>query len=144
MYIIKEGWKLPRRMIRKKRKSGRMFFEAEKVSSNMSLSDIMDIVFTTSSSYKEIARIILEWMKAKSDEENRGKVKWVTTSEMSNYINERLMRRRRSAAYYVIKNYLIPMGFIEYRPSESKYVLSKDFAGALKRLAEAYIKWVSA
>jgi len=134
---------LPRRMIRKKRKSGRMFFEAEKVSSNMSLSDIMDIVFTTSNSYKEIARIILEWMKMKSDEENRGKIKWVTTSEMSNYINERLLKRRRSAAYHVIKNYLIPMGFIEYRPSESKYILSKDFAGALKRLAEAYIKWIT-
>jgi len=100
---------LPRRMIRKKRKSGRMFFEAEKVSSNMSLSDIMDIVFTTSNSYKEIARIILEWMKMKSDEENRGKIKWVTTSEMSNYINERLLKRRRSAAYHVIKNYLIPI-----------------------------------
>ncbi|MDH5806134.1 MAG: hypothetical protein QXW62_04095 [Candidatus Methanomethylicaceae archaeon] len=134
---------MPRRMIRKKRKSGRMFFEAEKVSSNMSLSDIMDIVFTTSNSYKEIARIILEWMKMKSDEENRGKIKWVTTSEMSNYINERLLKRRRSAAYHVIKNYLIPMGFIEYRPSESKYILSKDFAGALKRLAEAYIKWIT-
>lgn len=135
---------MPRRMVRRKGKSGRMFFEAEKVSSNMNLNEIMDIVFTTSNSYKEIARIILEWMKAKSDEENRGKVKWVTTSEMSNYINERLMKRRRSAAYHVIKNYLIPMGFIEYRPSESKYILSKDFAGALKRLAEAYMKWISA
>lgn len=134
---------MPRRMIRKGKRGGKMFFEAEKVSSNISLNEIMDIVFTSSESYKEIAKIILEWMKVKSDEENRGKTRWVTTSEMSKYIDERLMRRRRSAAYYVIKNYLIPMGFIEYRPSESKYILSKDFAGALKRLADAYIKWIS-
>jgi hypothetical protein len=33
------------------------------------------------------------------------------------------------------------MGILEYRPSESKYLLSRDFAGALKRMAEAYIKW---
>ncbi|MCQ5337369.1 MAG: hypothetical protein NO475_04150 [Candidatus Methanomethylicia archaeon] len=133
---------MPRRIIKRKRKSGKMFFEAEKVSSNMSLKDIMDIVFTNSESYKEIAIILLEWIKNKSNEEKRGKIKWVTTSELSNYINERLLKRRRSAAYNVIKNYLIPLGFLEYRPSESKYVLSRDFAGALKRLAEAYIKWM--
>lgn len=120
-----------------------MFFEANAVSSSMGLKDIMDVVFTSASSYKEIATILLEWLKAKSDQENRGKVKWVTTSEMSSYINERLMPRRRSAAYSVIKNYLVPLGILEYRPSESKYLLSRDFAGALKRLAEAYIKWTS-
>ncbi|MCS7098503.1 MAG: hypothetical protein NZ922_05965 [Candidatus Methanomethyliaceae archaeon] len=134
---------MPRRMVRRGRRSGRMFFEAERVSSNIGIDEIMDIVFTTSQSYKEIARIILEWIKVKSDEENRGKTRWVTTSEMSKYIDERLMRRRRSAAYHVIKNYLIPMGFIEYRPSESRYILSRDFAGALKRLADAYMKWIS-
>jgi hypothetical protein len=53
------------------------------------------------------------------------------------------MARRRSAAYAVLKNYLIPLGILEYRPSESKYLLSRDFASALKRLADAYIKWSS-
>ncbi|MGC8935899.1 MAG: hypothetical protein ACP5KV_00840 [Candidatus Methanomethylicaceae archaeon] len=135
---------MPRRIVPKKnRKTGRMFFEASEVSSSMGLKEIMDIVFTSADSYKEIATVLLEWLKSKSDQENRGKVKWVTTSEMSNYINERLMPRRRSAAYAVIKNYLVPLGILEYRPSESKYILSRDFAGALKRLAEAYTKWSS-
>jgi hypothetical protein len=101
----------------------------------------MDIIFTNAESYKEIAIILLDWLKTKSDQENRGKTRWVTTGEMSHYINERLMRRRRSAAYAVVKNYLVPLGLLEYRPSESKYLLSRDFAGALKRLAEAYYKW---
>ena len=130
-------------MTKKKKKMGRMFFDASTVSSNMSLKEIMDIVFTSAESYREIATILLEWLKSKSDQENRGKVRWVTTTEMSNYINERLMRRRRSAAYAVIKNYLVPLGILEYRPSESKYILSRDFAGALKRLAEAYTKWTT-
>ncbi|MGQ9759221.1 MAG: hypothetical protein ACUVQ5_01415 [Candidatus Methanomethylicaceae archaeon] len=132
---------MPRRIVQKRRKAGRMFFDANGVSSSMGLKEIMEIVFTSAGSYKEIALVLLEWLKTKSDQENRGKVRWVTTSEMSNYINERLMRRRRSAAYSVIKNYLVPLGILEYRPSESKYILSRDFAGALKRLAEAYIRW---
>ncbi len=132
---------MPRRIVRNKIKSGRMFFNANEVSSNMELKEMMDIIFTSADSYREIATILLDWLKSKSDQENRGKIRWVTTSEMSKYINERLMPRRRSAAYAVIKNYLVPLGILEYRPSESKYILSRDFAGALKRLAEAYIKW---
>ena len=133
---------MPRRIVTKKKKRmGRMFFEAGAVSSSMGLKDIMNVIFTSAESYREIATVLLEWIKSKSDQENRGKVRWVTTSEMSNYINERLMPRRRSAAYAVIKNYLVPLGILEYRPSESKYILSRDFAGALKRLAEAYTKW---
>lgn len=120
-----------------------MYFTASNVSSNMGLKEIMEIVFTNAESYKEIATLILEWIKTKSDRENRGKAKWVTTNELSEYINERLKLRRRSAAYAVIKNYLVPLGILEYRASESKYVISRDFAGALKRLAEAYTKWTS-
>lgn len=132
---------MPRKILFKLRRSGKMFFNASTVSSNLGLKEIMDIIFTNADSYKEIAIILLDWLKTKSDQENRGKTRWVTTGEMSHYINERLMLRRRSAAYAVVKNYLVPLGILEYRPSESKYLLSRDFAGALKRLAEAYVKW---
>ncbi|MDD1764644.1 MAG: hypothetical protein LUQ46_01355 [Candidatus Methanomethyliaceae archaeon] len=132
---------MPRKILFKVKKSGKMFFNASTVSSNLGLKEIMDIIFTNADSYKEIAIILLDWLKTKSDQENRGKTRWVTTGEMSHYINERLMHRRRSAAYAVVKNYLVPLGILEYRPSESKYLLSRDFTGALKRLAEAYSKW---
>jgi hypothetical protein len=132
---------MPRKILFKVKRSGKMFFNASTVSSNLGLKEIMDIIFTNADSYKEIAIILLDWLKTKSDQENRGKTRWVTTGEMSHYINERLMLRRRSAAYAVVKNYLVPLGILEYRPSESKYLLSRDFAGALKRLAEAYVKW---
>jgi hypothetical protein len=132
---------MPRKILFKLKRSGKMFFNASTVSSNLGLKEIMDIIFTNADSYKEIAIILLDWLKTKSDQENRGKTRWVTTGEMSHYINERLMLRRRSAAYAVLKNYLVPLGILEYRPSESKYLLSRDFAGALKRLAEAYVKW---
>jgi hypothetical protein len=132
---------MPRKILFKGKRSGKMFFNAPTVSSNMSLKDMMEVIFTNAESYKEIAIILLDWLKTKSDQENRGKTRWVTTGEMSHYINERLMPRRRSAAYAVVKNYLIPFGILEYRPSESKYLLSKDFASALKRLADAYIRW---
>jgi hypothetical protein len=132
---------MPRKILFKDKRSGKMFFNASTVSSNMSLKDMMEVIFTNAESYKEIAVILLDWLKTKSDQENRGKTRWVTTGEMSHYINERLMPRRRSAAYAVVKNYLIPFGILEYRPSESKYLLSKDFSSALKRLADAYIRW---
>ncbi len=132
---------MPRKIMFKGKKSGKMFFVSSLVSSNQSIEEIMDIIFTNAGSYKEIAIILLKWIRTKSDQENRGKTRWVTTSELSQYINERLMITRRSAAYAVVKNYLIPLGLLEYRPSESKYLISRDFAGALKRLAEAYYKW---
>lgn len=132
---------MPRKILFKVKRSGKMFFNASTVSSNLGFKEIMDIIFTNAESYKEIAIILLDWLKTKSDQENRGKTRWVTTGEMSHYINERLMPRRRSAAYAVVKNYLVPLGLLEYRPSESKYLLSRDFASALKRLAEAYSKW---
>lgn len=132
---------MPRKITHKERRSGKMFFNSLTVTSNMGLDGMMEIVFTNAKSYKEIANILLGWIKSKSDQENRGKPSWVTTSELSQYITERLMSRRRSAAYAVITGYLMPMGILEYRPSESKYLLSRDFASALKRMAEAYIKW---
>lgn len=132
---------MPRKILFKGKKSGKMYFVAQSISSNMGLDEMMEIVFTNAKSYKEIASILLGWIKSKSDQENRGRPRWVTTSELSQYINERLMTKRRSAAYAVVKNYLVPMGLLEYRPSESKYLMSRDFAGALKRLADAYIKW---
>jgi len=132
---------LPRKITFKEKRSGKMFFNSSTITSNMGLKELMEVVFTNADSYKEIAIILLDWLRTKSDQESRGKTRWVTTSELSQYINERLMSRRRSAAYAVIKGYLVPMGILEYRPSESKYLLSRDFAGALKRMAEAYIKW---
>lgn len=134
---------MPRRIVFRQKRSGKMYFNASNVSSNMGLKEIMEIVFTNAESYKEIATLILDWIKTKSDQESRGKNRWVTTQELSDYINERLRARRRSAAYAVIKNYLVPLGLLEYRSSESKYALSRDFAGALKRLADAYTKWTS-
>jgi hypothetical protein len=134
---------LPRRIVPRAKRSGKMYFIASKVSGNMGLKEITEIVFTNAESYKEIATLILEWIKIKSDRENRGYPRWVTTQELSDYINERLKRRRRSAAYTVIKDYLLPLGILEYRTSESKYVISRDFSGALKRLADAYTKWTA-
>ena len=134
---------MPRRIVNTARRSGKMFFNAQSISSNMAIKEIMEVVFTNAESYKEIATVLLDWMKMKSDQEGRGQTRWVTTSELSQYVNERLTVRRRSAAYAVLKNYLIPLGIIEYRLSESKYVISREFPGALKRLAEAYLKWTS-
>ena len=134
---------MPRKITMTTKRSGKMIFNSSNVSSNLGIKEMMEIVFTNAESYKEIATVLLEWIRTKSDQEGRGKIRWVTTGELSRYINERLMRRRRSAAYAVIKNYLIPLGLLEYRPSESKYLLSRDFAGALKRLAEAYVKWTA-
>jgi hypothetical protein len=132
---------LPRKILMRAKRSGKMHFNYSTVTSNLGIKEMMEIIFTNAESYKEIAIVLLEWIRTKSDQEGRGKTRWVTTGEVSHYINERLMRRRRSAVYSVIKNYLIPLGILEYRPSESKYLLSRDFAGALKRLAEAYVKW---
>ena len=120
-----------------------MYFSALNVSANMPLKEILNIVFTDAESYKEIAGIILEYIKRKSEREERGQPGWVTARELSNYIDERLTRRRRSAAYKVLSEYLIPMGFIEYSYSDQKYMLSREFAAALRRLGEAYVRWLT-
>lgn len=120
-----------------------MYFLALNVSANMPLKEILNVVFTDAESYKEIAFIILEYIKRRSHKEGRGHPGWVLASELSSYINERLTQRRRSAAYKVLSEFLIPMGFIEYSYGDQKYMLSREFAAALRRLGEAYVKWMS-
>ncbi|RLE49305.1 MAG: hypothetical protein DRJ33_08390 [Candidatus Methanomethylicota archaeon] len=140
---IMVGVFLPRRAFKKSKKRGHMYFSALEVSASMPLKEILNIVFTDAESYKEIAAILLEYIKRKSAREERGHPGWVTASELSNYINERLTRKRRSAAYKVLSEYLVPMGFIEYSYGDQKYMLSREFAAALRRLGEAYVKWLT-
>ncbi|MCD6408842.1 MAG: hypothetical protein J7L98_00670 [Candidatus Verstraetearchaeota archaeon] len=134
---------MPRRRIKgKKKRRGLMFFNASEITTNMGIREILSVVFTSAESYGEIARIILEFIRSKGTEEGRIPP-WVSSTELSRFINRRLGKRRRSAAYKVINEYLIPLGLLEYREAEGKYFLSRNFSSALRRLSSSYTKWLS-
>ncbi|HDO20274.1 MAG: hypothetical protein NDF56_05295 [archaeon GB-1845-036] len=132
---------MPRRLIEKKRKTGYMYFNAKKIRSNMRLEEILDVVFTRAEEYKRTARAILEGIKDIANTLNR-RTLWIDDSEMSNLIRERIGWKRRSLAYRVLSEFLIPMGFIDYRPDEGRYIISRAFQNALVRLGSSYGRWV--
>jgi len=132
---------MPRKLERKKRKTGYMYFKSSEVRSNMRLEDILNIVFTRAEKYKHAALIILEGIKEIAKSRNR-KPLWISDSEMSLLIHERLGEKKKSLAYRVISEFLVPMGFVSYRPDEGRYFISKSFQLALIRLGNAYARWI--
>jgi len=132
---------MPRKLERKERKTGYMYFKAAEVRSTMRLEEILDIVFTRADKYKRAALIILEGIKEIAKSRNRRPL-WIDDSEMSMLIKERIGEKRKSLAYRVISEFLVPMGFISYRPDEGRYFISKSFQLALVRLGNAYGRWI--
>ena len=118
-----------------------MYFKSSEVRSNMRLEDILNIVFTRAEKYKHAALIILEGIKEIAKSRNR-KPLWISDSEMSLLIHERLGEKKKSLAYRVISEFLVPMGFVSYRPDEGRYFISKSFQLALIRLGNAYARWI--
>jgi len=118
-----------------------MYIDKDEVKGRMTLEKILDLVFTSTVSYKEIALEILSWMKDKALEERRIDL-WVSRSELSRFINERFGRNRRSTAYKVIREFLLPMGMLMLDADRDRYVISREFARALRRLADSYEVWL--
>lgn len=132
---------MPRKLERRKRRTGYMYFVASDVRSNMMLDNILDIVFTRAVEYKKAAKTILEGIKEIAKIHGRRPL-WINDSEMSALIKERIGKNKKSLAYRVISEFLVPLGFITYRPDEGRYSISKSFYLALTRLATAYSKWM--
>ncbi len=132
---------MPRKLEERNRRRGYMYFKASEISSRMSLNEILDVVFSGVKEYKRAAKVILEGVKNIAKAYGRRPL-WISNSEMSNLIIEGLGRNKKSLAYRVIAEFLVPMGFLSYRPDEGKYYLSREFQLALNRLGKAYNAWV--
>ncbi|MEM1537814.1 MAG: hypothetical protein QXK12_04030 [Candidatus Nezhaarchaeales archaeon] len=124
-----------------KRSTGYMYLPVAKVKSRMSIRDIIDIVFSSSASYREIALEVLTWIKDVSIENGRSELS-VSRSELSSFINRSFGKNRRSTAYKVLREFLIPMGLLSLDSERGLYVVSREFARALRRLADAYEAWM--
>ena len=122
---------------------GYMFLDREVVKGRMSLEKIVDLIFTSTVSYREIALELLSWIKERADETGRPDP-WVSRSELSRFINERFGKHRRSTAYKVLREFLLPMGLLALDPGRDRYYLSREFPRMLRRLAEAYEAWLKA
>jgi len=122
---------------------GYMFLDKEAVKGRMPLEKIIDLLFTSTVSYREIALELLSWVKERAEEEGRPEP-WVSRSELSRFIDERFGRRRRSTAYKVLREFLIPMGILALDPGLDRYYISREFSRVLRRLAEAYETWLKA
>ncbi len=118
-----------------------MYLPVAKVKSRMSIRDIIDIVFSSSASYREIALEVLTWIKDVSIENGRSELS-VSRSELSSFINRSFGKNRRSTAYKVLREFLIPMGLLSLDSERGLYVVSREFARALRRLADAYEAWM--
>lgn len=122
---------------------GYMFLDREAVKGRMSLEKIIDLLFTSTVSYREIALELLSWIKERAEETGRPEP-WVSRSELSRFIDERFGRRRRSTAYKVLREFLMPMGLLALDPGRDRYYVSREFSRILRRLAEAYEAWLKA
>ncbi|MCX8204696.1 MAG: hypothetical protein N3H31_03505 [Candidatus Nezhaarchaeota archaeon] len=119
-----------------------MFLDKEVVRGRMSLEKIVELVFTSTVSYREIALELLSWIKEKAAQDGRPDP-WVTRAELSSFIDERFGRNRRSAAYKVLREFLLPMGLVALDKSQGRYYLSREFSRVLRRMAEAYEAWLT-
>lgn len=136
---------MPRRPGKRKRRSGYMYFIAENMSSRMNMEEIMKVVFSKCESYRRTALIILEEIKELAVRNGRTTPIYnITSDEMSELIRRRFGRRRRSLAYKVLFEFLIPLGMVKYGPDEKRYFLSREFALALKRIGDSYLRWLEA
>ena len=132
---------MPRRLSEKVRKTGYMYFNAENVKTSMSLDEILEIIFSRGEEYRRIAKEILEGIKEIAIKEDR-KTMTINSVEMSKIISEKLGSKRKSMAYRVLSEFLIPMGLISYRREDGTYTLSQDFRNALTRIGTAYVRWM--
>jgi hypothetical protein len=134
---------MPRRPKTRKRKSGYMYFIADNISSRMSMEEVVKIVFSKGESYRRVAYVILEEIKKLAIANGRTTPIYnITSDEMSEFIKRRFGRRRRSLAYKVLFEFLVPLGMVKYSPDEKRYFLSREFALALKRIGDSYIRWL--
>jgi len=120
---------------------GYAFLDKDVIKGRMPLEKIVDLLFTTTVSYREIALEILSWIKEKAEEEGRPDP-WVSRAELSKFINERFGKHRRSTAYKVVREFLLPMGLLALDADRDRYRVSREFARTLRRLAEAYEAWL--
>ncbi|MEM1545030.1 MAG: hypothetical protein QXY40_02610 [Candidatus Methanomethylicia archaeon] len=134
---------MPRRPKTRKRKSGYMYFIADGISSRMNIEEIVKVVFSKGESYRRAAYIILEEVKRLAAMSGRTTPTYnITSDEMSEFIKRKFGRRRRSLAYKVLFEFLIPLGMMKYSPDEKRYFLSREFALALKRIGDSYLRWL--
>lgn len=124
-----------------KRLTGCMYLPSAKIRSKMPISEIINMVFSSAPSYREIALEVLMWIKDVSVESGKNELS-VSRSELSNFINERFGKNRRSTAYKVLREFLLPMGLLSLDYERNVYVVSREFARALRRLADAYEAWM--
>ncbi len=132
---------MPRKLSERRRRRGFMYFKTSEIRSNMRLNEILDVVFSGVKEYRRAALVILEGVKYIAKAKGRRPM-WISSSEMSSLIIERLGRNKKSLAYRVISEFLVPMGFLSYRADEGKYFLSREFQLALNRLGRAYGAWI--
>lgn len=121
---------------------GYMFLDKEAVRGRMSLEKMVELMFTSTVSYREVALELLSWIKEKALQDGRDEL-WVTRAELSGFIDERFGRRRRSTAYKVLREFLLPMGLVAIDRSQGRYYLSREFPRVLRRMAEAYEAWLA-
>jgi len=120
-----------------------MYFIADGISSRMNIEEIVKVVFSKGESYRRAAYIILEEVKRLAAMSGRTTPTYnITSDEMSEFIKRKFGRRRRSLAYKVLFEFLIPLGMMKYSPDEKRYFLSREFALALKRIGDSYLRWL--
>jgi len=118
-----------------------MYFDWRVLERKLSIKSIMDVVFSGGAEvYKSVAVDLLSWIKELSREEGR-KPEWVSSNELAEFIRSRYGESRKTTVYKVIKEFLIPMGFLDYVEPERKYFLSKNFSRALRRISKSYLEW---
>lgn len=119
-----------------------MYFNAADATSRLALEEVLSIVFSSKvPTYREIAQSLLTWIKHTSTEKGRYPVQYIDSGELSRFIIENIGRNRKVTVYRVIFEFLVPYGFLDYRPADGLYVLSKEFTDALRRIGEAYSRW---
>lgn len=121
---------------------GYMFLDKEVVKGRMPIEKIVELAFTTTVSYREIALELLSWIKERALQDGRPDL-WVTRAELSRFIDERFGKDRRSTAYKVLREFLLPMGFVSLDKGQGRYYLSREFSRVLRRMAEAYENWLA-
>jgi len=135
---------MPRRAKEERtRNRGYFYFDARKVSKQLSISELLDMLFSGVPRYREFASFIVNSLRFRASEAGRSNPYWITASEMSSMIEEGLGKSKKPMAYKVLYEFLIPYGIIRKEESERRYYLSKDFSLALRKISESYERWLS-
>lgn len=132
---------MPRRLKKRNRETGYMYFKVDEVTMNMSLDNILKIVFGRCEEYRRIAKTILEGIKEIAYNKNRDTLT-INSEEMSELIREKIGSKKKSLTYRVVSEFLIPLGFISYKQEEGTYTISRGFRNALVKIGTSYVKWI--